>query len=220
MTAACTVDAVIGLFGVTGSLLQMASKTRRVGKAIQIAAKIDNGGIGLYRNATTFGKSAVDFYMRHEGTFFTKDFRWELADAGDFLSMAVSGIGATTSAAGMASGISDAAKTYRQWKKIDALKNIGEGGLDSSNPFYKQGGGSDLDDFMTLHAEKHAYNPDVKSTRNRTQFGENVDVVKLREDTLLHPDTPTGSHRVFINLDPKAGKTNRNSQFPYYRDNK
>lgn len=66
-------------------------------------------------------------------------------------------------------------------------------------------------------------------------------LVKLREDTLLHPDnviydseyntikyekeydfnistpdTPTGSHRVFINLDPKAGKTNRNSQFPYY----
>ena len=33
-------------------------------------------------------------------------------------------------------------------------------------------------------------------------------------------DTPTGSHRVFINLDPKAGKTNKNSQFPYYRGNK
>ena len=30
-----------------------------------------NGGVGIYRNATTFGKSAVDFYVRHEGTFFT-----------------------------------------------------------------------------------------------------------------------------------------------------
>ncbi|MDE5780458.1 MAG: hypothetical protein K2I03_03140 [Lachnospiraceae bacterium] len=33
-------------------------------------------------------------------------------------------------------------------------------------------------------------------------------------------DTPTGSHRVFINLAPKAGKTNRNSQFPYYGGDK
>ena len=33
------------------------------------------------------------------------------------------------------------------------------------------------------------------------------------------PDTPTGSHRVFINLDSKPGKTNRNSQFPHYKGN-
>ena len=124
-------------------------------------------------------------------------------------------------------------------------RGAGESGLDASNPFYKPGGGSNLDDFMTPHAEKHAYNPDVKSTRNKTQFGENADVAKLRKDTLLYPDeviydsehnmikyvkeydfnistpdTPTGSHRVFINLDPKSGKTNRNSQFPYYGGNK
>ena len=29
-------------------------------------------------------------------------------------------------------------------------------------------------------------------------------------------DTPTGSHRVFINLDPKPNKMNRNSQFPHF----
>jgi len=121
----------------------------------------------------------------------------------------------------------------------------GKSGIDSSNPFYKQGGGSDLDDFMSIHAQKHVYNPEVKSTKNKTQFGENIDVAKLREDTLLHPDqviydsehnmikyvkeydfnistpdTPTGSHRVFINLAPRAGKTIRNSQFPYYGGNK
>lgn len=98
---------------------------------------------------------------------------------------------------------------------------------------------------MTPHAQKHAFNPDVKSTKNKTQFGENIDVAKLREDTMLYPDeviydsehnmikyvkeydfnistpdTPTGSHRVFINLAPKAGKTNRNSQFPYYGGDK
>lgn len=120
-----------------------------------------------------------------------------------------------------------------------------ESGINSSNPFYKQGGGSNLDDFMTPHAQKHAYNPNIKSTKNKTQFGENIDVAKLREDTMLHPDkviydsehnmikyvkeydfnistadTPTGSHRVFINLAPKAGKTNRNSQFPYYGGDK
>lgn len=120
-----------------------------------------------------------------------------------------------------------------------------ESGTNSNNPFYKQGGGSNLDDFMTPHAQKHAYNPNVKSTKNKTQFGENIDVAKLLEDTMLHPDeviydsehnmikyvkeydfnistadTPTGSHRVFINLAPKAGKTNRNSQFPYYGGDK
>ncbi len=111
--------------------------------------------------------------------------------------------------------------------------------------FINRGGGSDLDDFMTPHAQKNVYNPNVKSTKNKTQFGENIDVAKLREDTMLHPDkviydsehniikyikeydfnistadTPTGSHRVFINLEPKAGKTNRNSQFPYYGGDK
>ena len=125
------------------------------------------------------------------------------------------------------------------------IESAGESGINSSNPFYKQGGGSNLDDFMTPHAQKHAYNPNVKSTKNKTQFGENIDVAKLREDTMLHPDeviydskhnmikyvkeydfnistadTPTGSHRVFINLAPKAGKTNRNSQFPYYGGDK
>ena len=98
---------------------------------------------------------------------------------------------------------------------------------------------------VTPHAQKHAYNPNIKSTKNRTQFGENMDVAKLLEDTILNPDkiiyhsehniikyvkeydfnistsdTPTGSHRVFISLSPKTGKTNRNSQFPYYGGDK
>jgi len=98
---------------------------------------------------------------------------------------------------------------------------------------------------MTPHSEKHAFNPNVKSTKKATQFGENIDVAKLREDTMLNPDsivyntdqnviiykkeydfnistsdTPTGSHRVYINLDSKPGKTNRNSQFPYYGGDK
>ena len=113
--------------------------------------------------------------------------------------------------------------------------------LTENNSFYKEGGGSNLDDFITKHSEKHAFKPNVKSTKKSTQFNENIDVAKLREDTLLYPDkinyrkdqnaivyekeydfnistvdTPTGSHRVFINLDPKPNKMNRNSQFPYF----
>jgi hypothetical protein len=120
-----------------------------------------------------------------------------------------------------------------------------KGDLNSGDQFYKSGGGSNLDDFMTPHSEKHTFNPNVKSTKKATQFGENIDVAKLREDTMLNPDsivyntdqnviiykkeydfnistsdTPTGSHRVYINLDPKPGKTNRNSQFPYYGGDK
>lgn len=99
----------------------------------------------------------------------------------------------------------------------------------------------DKADTISIHAEKHLYNPEVISTKKKTQFGKDIDILKLREDTMLHPDsiiyndeqnvikyvkeydfnistpdTPTGQHRVFINLSPKAGKTNRNSQFPLY----
>ena len=126
MAMACTVDAVIGLLSGGGSLLTKFSQTEQIGRAIQVAAKIGNGGVGLYRNATTFGKSAVDFYVRHEGTFFTRNFQWELADAGDFLSMALSGAGAAQSAAGLVSGINEAAKAYRQWE-IKLLSDVESG---------------------------------------------------------------------------------------------
>jgi len=107
--------------------------------------------------------------------------------------------------------------------------------------FYKYNGGMDKADTISIHVEKHLYNPEVISTKKKTQFGKDIDILKLREDTILHPDsivyndeqnvikyvkeydfnistpdTPTGQHRVFINLSPKAGKTNRNSQFPLY----
>ena len=95
-------------------------------------------------------------------------------------------------------------------------------------------------DFITPHATKHKYNPTVKSTKNRSQFAENLDVKKLRENTIAMPDsvekkfdqsgnhfatkysknynfnistadTPTGRHRVFINhLNPS-----KSTQFPY-----
>ena len=47
--------------------------------------------------------------------------------------MALSGAGAAQSAAGMASGINEAAKAYRQWKEINVLKNLEEGGPERIN---------------------------------------------------------------------------------------
>ncbi len=40
-----------------------------------------------------------------------------------------------------------------------------ESGIQTTNPFYKQGGGSDLDDFMTPHAEKHAFNSSIMDVK-------------------------------------------------------
>lgn len=83
------------------------------------------------------------------------------------------------------------------------------------------------------------YNPDTVSTPKKTQYGKDVDVGKLCEDTIMNPDevihnidqnvmiykkeypfnistsdTPTGIHRVFIPLNTQGKKTIRMSQFP------
>lgn len=47
-----------------------------------------------------------------------------------------------------------------------------------------------------------------------------IKYVKEYDFNISTADTPTGCHGVFINLAPKAGKTNRNSQFPYYAGDK
>ncbi|MGE6666067.1 RHS repeat-associated core domain-containing protein [Paenibacillus xylanexedens] len=108
----------------------------------------------------------------------------------------------------------------------------------------KPGGGSDRTDFVNDHSYKrHQFKSDVTSTKNKSQYGENVDVGKLRHDTVENPDkaysnwpnpnnpnpsritkymkeydknistpdTPTGSHRVFENLDDPSSS----SHFPY-----
>ncbi|WP_435924041.1 RHS repeat-associated core domain-containing protein [Paenibacillus sp. DYY-L-2] len=107
----------------------------------------------------------------------------------------------------------------------------------------KPGGGSNPSDFVNPHSEKHMYDPSRPSTPNRSQYGEDVDVGRLRQETMTNPDkaysnwpnpnnpntqritkyykefdgnistpdTPTGSHRVFENLDDPT----RSSHFPY-----
>ena len=112
--------------------------------------------------------------------------------------------------------------------------------------FYKDEAEDSVDDFISLHSyNRHRYNADIKSTAKKTQYGKNINVRKLCEDTILNPDevvydseqnvikfskeynfnistpdTPTGSHRVFIPLThgQNGGKKNvRMSQFPFYR---
>ncbi|WP_162241892.1 hypothetical protein [Paenibacillus sp. Leaf72] len=107
----------------------------------------------------------------------------------------------------------------------------------------KSGGGSNPSDFVNPHSEKHLFDSTRPSTKNRSQYGQDVDVGKLRQETITNPDkaysnwpnpnnpsnqritkyykefdgnistpdTPTGSHRVFENLDDPT----RSSHFPY-----
>ncbi|MDQ1925047.1 hypothetical protein [Massilia pseudoviolaceinigra] len=83
---------------------------------------------------------------------------------------------------------------------------------------------------------KHAYNDAVPSTKNKTQFGENINVRALRQDTIdfpdsvstdAHgitkyvkeypfnistPDSPTGQMRVFVN----GPVPDKSTQFPLF----
>lgn len=103
---------------------------------------------------------------------------------------------------------------------------------------YKENGGMEREGFTSDHAyEKHKYDPDTPSTEKRTQYGKDVDVDSLVQDTIKNPDsvqelpygtkysksydgnistedTPTGEHRVFENKD----NPDRSSNFPYYRN--
>ena len=83
------------------------------------------------------------------------------------------------------------------------------------------------------------YDPDTVSTPKKTQYGKDVNVGKLCEDTIMKPDeviynkdqnvmiykkeypfnistsdTPAGTHRVFIPLNTQGKKTIRMYQFP------
>lgn len=105
--------------------------------------------------------------------------------------------------------------------------------------FFKENGGLDVSDYISIHSRKHMYDPDTVSTPKKTQYGKDVNVGKLCEDTIMKPDeviynkdqnvmiykkeypfnistsdTPTGTHRVFIPLNTQGKKTIRMSQFP------
>ena len=107
--------------------------------------------------------------------------------------------------------------------------------------FFKENGGLDASDYISIHSRKHMYNPDTLSTPKKTQYGKDVNVGKLCKDTIMNPDevvyntdqnvmiykkkypfnistseTPTGTHRVYIPLNTQGKKTIRMSQFPLF----
>ncbi|MCR4832575.1 MAG: hypothetical protein K5900_03280, partial [Butyrivibrio sp.] len=54
--------------------------------------------------------------------------------------------------------------------------------------FFKENGGLDASDYISIHSRKHMYNPDTLSTPKKTQYGKDVNVGKLCKDTIMNPD--------------------------------
>ncbi|WP_256700619.1 hypothetical protein [Paenibacillus sp. P46E] len=75
----------------------------------------------------------------------------------------------------------------------------------------KPGGGSNPNDFVNPHSEKHLYDPDKPSTPNRSQYGEDVDVGKLRQETM------TNSDKAYSNW-PNPNNPNTQRITKYYKE--
>ncbi|MCM3340840.1 contractile injection system protein, VgrG/Pvc8 family [Paenibacillus sp. MER TA 81-3] len=75
----------------------------------------------------------------------------------------------------------------------------------------KPGGGSNPKDFVNPHSEKHLYDPSRPSTPNRSQYGKDVDVEKLRQETMTNPD------KAFSNW-PNPNNPNPNRITKYYKE--
>ena len=133
---------------------------------------------------------------------------------------------------------------WRTQNRLNAQREAGAGKTSygksiENTEFFKENGGLDASDYISIHSRKHMYDPDTVSTPKKTQYGKDVNVGKLCEDTIMKPDeviynkdqnvmiykkeypfnistsdTPTGTHRVFIPLNTQGKKTIRMSQFP------
>lgn len=127
-------------------------------------------------------------------------------------------------------------------EKIDTYKKKRKPGYSKSpSTPTKTNGGTNKKDFINEHAyDRHKYNPDVKSTSSKTQYGKHINVKELRLQTMDEPDlswrtvdksgvrctyyakkfvdnisttdTKTKHHRVIIN----HTKPDRSTQFPLY----
>ncbi|WP_235533324.1 polymorphic toxin-type HINT domain-containing protein, partial [Paenibacillus sp. Leaf72] len=75
----------------------------------------------------------------------------------------------------------------------------------------KSGGGSDPNNFVNEHAKKHMYDPSRPSTKNKSQYGQDVDVNALRTDTMINPD------KAYSNW-PNPNNPNSNRITKYYKE--
>lgn len=93
---------------------------------------------------------------------------------------------------------------------VNALKK-GKKGTGKAPVPTKPGGGSNPKDFVNPHSEKHLYDPSRPSTPNRSQYGKDVDVEKLRLETM------TNSDKAFSNW-PNPNNPNPNRITKYYKE--
>ncbi|WP_342512479.1 hypothetical protein MKY34_17960 [Sporosarcina sp. FSL K6-1522] len=93
------------------------------------------------------------------------------------------------------------------------IKNVDVGakGIGNASVPTKPGGGSEPKDFVKPHSEKHMYDPSRPSTPNRSQYGEDVDVDKLRQETMTNPD------KAYSNW-PNPNNPNPNKITKYYKE--
>jgi hypothetical protein len=107
--------------------------------------------------------------------------RAEYRSMPDFVGMDTTQQGAVTAAV-TAEGTADAA----QYARLKAALRVEEL---QSHGFYKAASGRTEADFISPHAySRHQFTLNRTPNQNRTQFDENVDVARLRVDTMNNPD--------------------------------
>ena len=217
-------------------------------KVVSNAATFTQAAIGGVNNAKAIVKNMIN------GKLFSEDTAKNLVSFGiNAFTAATSGKNLLSSSKELKKVVGDSvgSKWGKKAKKEPLLecnlqffakKNGGKNSYGKSienTEFFKENGGLDASDYISMHSRKHMYDPDTVSTPKKTQYGKDVNVGKLCEDTIMKPDeviynkdqnvmiykkeypfnistsdTPTGTHRVFIPLNTQGKKTIRMSQFP------
>ena len=217
-------------------------------KVVSNAATFTQAAIGGVNNAKAIVKNMIN------GKLFSEDTAKNLVSFGiNAFTAATSGKNLLSSSKELKKVVGDSvgSKWGKKAKKEPLLecnlqffakKNGGKNSYGKSienTEFFKENGGLDASDYISIHSRKHMYDPDTVSTPKKTQYGKDVNVGKLCEDTIMKPDeviynkdqnvmiykkeypfnistsdTPTGTHRVFIPLNTQGKKTIRMSQFP------
>ncbi len=213
-------------------------------KVVSNAATFTQAAIGGVNNAKAIVKNMIN------GKLFSEDTAKNLVSFGiNAFTAATSGKNLLSSSKELKKVVEDSAgsKWGKKAKKEPLLEcnlqffadKTSYGKSIENTEFFKENGGLDASDYISIHSRKHMYDPDTVSTPKKTQYGKDVNVGKLCEDTIMKPDeviynkdqnvmiykkeypfnistsdTPTGTHRVFIPLNTQGKKTIRMSQFP------
>jgi len=214
----------LGTFGLSGAMVStnfvsfMKQQEKEVAKELSATATtVDNvkdegngflnflGDVGS--GATKVGKGLLDFLLLDDvNTLADKDA--SLLDKGIALASFIP-IGKVLKIPKAIDKIVDS-NVGEVVKKSDVDEVVGKGKGDAPVPT-KPGGGSNPKDFVNPHSEKHMFEPSRPSTPNRSQYGEDVDVAKLRQETMTNPD------KAYSNW-PNPNNPNPNKITKYYKE--